>query len=134
MLIMIKLMSKRFDMDLHTIKTEKDYKNTLGIIDTLLDALSGSEELEHLELLSILVADYENKYHKIDAPDPIAAIQQRAEHLGLTRKDLEKSIGSRSRVSEVLNKKRSLTLSMIRKLNKNLNIPADILIQEEKKK
>ena len=121
-------------MDLHTIKTEKDYQNTLGIIDNLLDALSGSEELEHLELLSILVEDYENKYHKIDAPDPIAAIQQRAEHLGLTRKDLEKSIGSRSRVSEVLNKKRSLTLSMIRKLNKNLNIPADILIQEEKKK
>ena len=121
-------------MDLHTIKTEKDYQNTLGIIDNLLDALSGSEELEHLELLSILVEDYENKYHKIDAPDPIAAIQQRAEHLGLTRKDLEKSIGSRSRVSEVLNKKRSLTLSMIRKLNKNLNIPADILIQEEKQK
>ena len=121
-------------MDLHTIKTEKDYQNTLGIIDNLLDALSGSEELEHLELLSILVEDYENKYHKMDAPDPIAAIQQRAEHLGLTRKDLEKSIGSRSRVSEVLNKKRSLTLSMIRKLNKNLNIPADILIQEEKKK
>ena len=121
-------------MDLHTIKTEKDYQNTLGIIDNLLDALSGSEELEHLELLSILVEDYENKYHKMDAPDPIAAIQQRAEHLGLTRKDLEKSIGSRSRVSEVLNKKRSLTLSMIRKLNKNLNIPADILIQEEKQK
>jgi|TARA_B110000914_G_C15141380_1_gene299630 HTH-type transcriptional regulator/antitoxin HigA len=121
-------------MDLHTIKTEKDYQNALGIIDDLLEALSGSEELEYLELLSILVEDYENKYHKIDAPDPIAAIQQRAEHLGLTRKDLEKSIGSRSRVSEVLNKKRSLTLSMIRKLNKNLNIPADILIQEEKQK
>ena len=100
----------------------------------LLSASSGSEEAERLELVSILVEDYENKHYKIDTPDPIEAVKQRAEQLGLTRKDLEKSIGSRSRVSEVLNGKRTLTLAMIRKLNRNLNIPAEVLIQDFKKK
>ena len=119
-------------MQLHTIKNEKDYQVALNAIDNLLDAPSGSEALEQLELLSILVEDYENKHYPITAPDPIAAIKQRVEQLGLSRKDLEKSIGSRSRVSEILNKKRSLTLPMIRKLTKDLNIPADVLIQEVK--
>ncbi|HJD55290.1 MAG TPA: helix-turn-helix domain-containing protein [Rickettsia endosymbiont of Pyrocoelia pectoralis] len=72
--------------------------------------------------------------YKIEKPDPIEAINFRMEQMGLCRKDLEKSIGSRSRVSEILNKKRNLTLPMIRKLHKNLNIPADILIQETQKK
>lgn len=121
-------------MDLHTIKTEKDYNDALAAIDNLLNCPENSEEAEKLELLSILVEDYEKKHYQIDAPDAISAIKQRVEQLGLTRKDLEKSIGSRGRVSEVLNKKRSLTLNMIRKLNKNLNIPADILIQDTKQK
>ena len=121
-------------MEIHTIKTEEDYEKALSVIDMLLSAPSGSEEVERLELVSILVEDYENKHYKIDTPDPIEAVKQRAEQLGLTRKDLEKSIGSRSRVSEVLNGKRTLTLAMIRKLNRNLNIPAEVLIQDFKKK
>lgn len=121
-------------MEIHTIKTEEDYKNAMNIIDSLLDSPANSKEAEVLELLSILVEDYENKYYSIEIPDPIIAIKQRVEQLGLTNKDLEKSIGSRSRVSEILNKKRSLTLAMIRRLNKNLNIPADILIQDIIKK
>ena len=121
-------------MELHTIKTEEDYKDAMSMIDSPINTPVGSKDAERLELLSILVEDYENKYYKIDTPDPIEAIKQRAEQLGLTRKDLEKSIGSRGRVSETLNKKRKLTLSMIRKLNKNLNIPADILIKDTIKK
>lgn len=121
-------------MEIHTIKTEEDYNNAVSLINSLLDCVEGSEDAEKLELLSILVEDYEKKHYQIEAPDPISAIKQRVEQLGLTRKDLEKSIGSRGRVSEILNKKRSLTLAMIRRLNKNLNIPADILIKETKKK
>ena len=121
-------------MEIHTIKTEEDYEKALSVIDMLLSARSGSEEAERLELVSILVEDYENKHYKIDTTDPIEAVKQRVEQLGLTRKDLEKSIGSRGRVSEVLNGQRALTLAMIRKLNKNLNIPAEVLIQDFKKK
>ena len=121
-------------MELHIIKTEEDYNKAMNIIDSVIDSPVGSEEAERLELLSILVEDYENKHYKIEAPDPIEAIKQRAEQLGLTRKDLERSIGSRGRVSEILNKKRKLTLSMIKRLNKNLNIPADILIKDTTKK
>lgn len=120
-------------MEIHIIKSEDDYNNTMKMIDQLLDAPEGSEEAEKLEILSILVEDYENKHFKIDIPDPISAIKQRAADLGLTKKDLEKSIGTRARVSEIFNKKRNLTLPMIRKLHKNLNIPAEILISDIKK-
>lgn len=121
-------------MELHTIKTAEDYEKAMQLIDTLLDSPSGTKEAECLELISILVEDYENKHYKIDNPDPIEAVKQRVEQLGLSRKDLEKTIGSRARVSEVLNRKRALSLPMIRRLNKNLNIPAEVLIQEFKKK
>ncbi|CEO16648.1 helix-turn-helix protein [Rickettsia monacensis] len=117
-------------MEINIIKTEKEYKEALKELDNLLYAKENSSKAEKLEILSILVEDYENKHYKIEAPDPIEAINFRIEQLGLSRKDLEKSIGSRSKVSEILNKRRPLTLSMIRKLHKNLNIPADILIQE----
>ena len=119
-------------MWIHTIKTEVEYETALQMIDTLLEAEENSEQTEQLEILSILVEDYESKHYKIEMPDPIAAINFRLEQLGLSRKDLEDCIGSRGRVSEVLNRKRSLTLSMIRKLHKNLNIPANILIHEVK--
>jgi len=121
-------------MEINIIKTEKEYEKALKEIDNLLDAKENSSEAEKLDILSMLVEDYENKHYKIEAPDPIEAINFRVEQLGLSRKDLEKSIGSRSKVSEILNKRRLLTLSMIRKLHKNLNIPADILIQEVYKK
>lgn len=121
-------------MQIHVIKSEQDYEEAMNIIGTLLTAQEGSKEAEYLELLSILVEDYESKHYKIEDPDPISAIKFRIEQLGLTRKDLEKSIGSRSRVSEILNRKRSLTLPMIRKLHKNLNILAEILINDTKRK
>ena len=120
-------------MELHTIKTEEEYNGAMAMIDSLINAPENSEDSEKLELFSILVEDYENKYYKMEMPDPIEAIKQRVEQLGLTRKDLEQSLGSRARVSEILNKKRNLTLPMIRKLSKNLNIPADILIKETRR-
>ena len=120
-------------MQIHIIKTEEDYKVVLKFIDELLET-NDAEELEKLELFSMLVENYEEKFYKIENPDPIAAIIDRTAQLGLTNKDLEKYIGSRGRVSEILNKKRTLTLPMISRLNKNLNIPADILIQEINKK
>jgi HTH-type transcriptional regulator / antitoxin HigA len=120
-------------MELHTIKTEEEYNGAMAMIDSLINAPENSEDSEKLELFSIIVEDYENKYYKMDMPDPIEAIKQRVEQLGLTRKDLEQSLGSRARVSEILNKKRNLTLPMIRKLSKNLNIPADILIKETRR-
>ena len=122
-------------MEIHTIKTEQEYQVALEQIDKLLNTSETPENTEQLEILSILVEDYENKNYKIEAPDPIAAITFRMEQLGLSRgKDLEQSIGSRGRIAEVFNGKRNLTLSMIRKLHKNLNIPTDILIHETKKK
>jgi HTH-type transcriptional regulator/antitoxin HigA len=121
-------------MEINMIKTEKDYERALEKIDILLNADKTSENTEQLEILSILVEDYENKNYKIEAPDPIAAIKFRMEQLGLSRKDLEESIGSRGRVAEVFNRKRNLTLPMIRKLHKNLGIPTDILINETRKK
>lgn len=121
-------------MEIRAIKTEADYKYTLKIIDRLLCCTEDSKEAELLEILSILVENYENKHYAIELPDPIAAINYRVEQLGLTRQDLEESIGSRGRVSEVLNKKRSLTLKMIRNLQRNLNIPAQVLINEYSRK
>ena len=121
-------------MEINMIKTEKDCERALEKIDILLNADETLENLEQLEILSILVEDYENKHYRIEAPDPIAAIKFRMEQLGLSRKDLEESIGSRGRIAEVLSRKRNLTLPMIRKLHKNLGIPTDILINETRKK
>ncbi len=117
-------------MDISIIKSEKDYLKALDMVGALFDAPEGSEESEKLHILSMLIEDYENQHYKIDEPDPIDAINFRMDQLGLTRKDLEKTIGPRGRVSEILGKKRSLTLSMIRKLHRDLNIPADILIKK----
>jgi len=121
-------------MEIRVIKTEADYNNALKEIDNLMLVEDDSPEAERLELLSILVENYEEKHHKIDSPDPIEAIKFVMEQSSLTNSDLLLSIGSRGRVSEVLNYKRKLTLPMIRRLNKNLNIPADILIQDFNKK
>ena len=120
-------------MEISTIKTEKEYEAALKEIGMLMEAPENSEESEKLELLSILVENYENINHPIDIPDPIEAIKFRMDQIGMTKKDLEPSIGSRGRISEILSKKRSLTLPMIRKLNRLLNIPAEILIQDPKK-
>jgi len=111
------------------LHSEADYESALAEIDHCLDAHAGSAERERLELLTILVDDYEARQHAIGPPDPIAAILFALEQRGLTRHDLEGLIGRSGRVSEVLNRQRRLTLPMIRKLTQSLGIPADSLIQ-----
>jgi HTH-type transcriptional regulator / antitoxin HigA len=119
------------NMDIKPIKSERDYRRVLEEIDALMDAKANSPEGDRLDVLVTLVEAWEEKHHPIDAPDPIEAIHFAMEQRGLTRRDLEPYIGSRARVAEVLNHKRSLTLAMIRKLHSGLGIPADVLIREK---
>ena len=116
-------------MDIKPIKTEADYEAVLEEIEHLMDAESDTQEGDRLDMLTTLVEAWEEKHHQIEDPDPIEAILHRMEALGLTRKDLEPMIGSRARVSEVLSRKRPLTINMIRKLNKEMRIPAEVLIR-----
>lgn len=111
------------------IRNEVDYELALQDLDRCLDAAAGSPERDRLEVLTVLVDDYEAKHHSISPPDPIAAIEFVLEQRGLSRKDLEGVIGSSGRISEVMNKQRPLTLSMIRKLVAKLDLPADVLIR-----
>ena len=111
------------------IRNDADYELALQEIDHCLDAASGSPERDHLEVLTVLVDDYEAKHHSIGPPEPIAAIEFVLEQRGLSRKDLEGVIGSSGRISEVMNKQRSLTLAMIRKLVETFDLPADVLIR-----
>ena len=113
---------------LQPIKTKEQYNQYLGIIDSLVDCLEDSPEEEFLELVSILVEDYEAKHYPIEAPDPIEAIKLKMEEEGLKRKDLAPYFGSISRVSEVLNRKRPLTLEMIKKIHRGLGISAETLL------
>ncbi len=111
------------------IKTEADYEDALAEIKNLFEADPGTSEADRLEILTTLVEDYEEHRHSIPLPDPVEAILYYLESRGLTRKDLTLYLGSRARVSEMMTRKRSLSLDMIRKLNRNLGIPAEILIQ-----
>ena len=115
-------------MDIHPIRNDRDYARALRQIEKLWGARAGSREAEKLEVLVTLVDAYEAKHHLIDPPDPIEAIRFRMEQEGLTRADLEKLIGSRARVSEILNGRRPLTLQMIRRLRDALGISADVLV------
>jgi HTH-type transcriptional regulator/antitoxin HigA len=117
-------------MEVKIIKTEAEYEAALGAIEKLMEAEPGTEEEEQLELLSLLIEKYEDVHYPIDPPDPIEAIKFRMEQDGLSRKDMIKYLGSQSKVSEVLNIKRPLSLSMIRSLNEGLGIPAEVLLQE----
>lgn len=112
------------------IKTKKDYDNALKRLDEIFDAKKGSKEGDELELLSLLIENYENEKFVVDFPDPIEAIKFRMEQLGYKQKDLAEAIGLKSRVSEILNRKRKLTLNMIRKLNEVLGIPTEVLIKD----
>ena len=112
------------------IKTEAEYEVALARVAELMDAQPGSPDEQELELFALLVEQYEQEHFPIAPPDPVEAILFRMEQEGLTRKDLAAYIGSPSKVSEVLNRKRPLSLSMIRALHKGLGIPADILVQE----
>jgi HTH-type transcriptional regulator/antitoxin HigA len=115
-------------MDIKPIKTEKDYVKALKRLDVIFDASPNTEEGDEAEILVLLIEDYESKHYPISAPDPIEAIKIRMEELNLKQKDLVIAIGGKSRVSEVLNKKKSLTVAMIRELEKLLHIPASILV------
>ena len=112
------------------IKTEAEYEVALARVADLMDAQPGSPDEQELELFALLVEQYEQEHFPIAPPDPVEAILFRMEQEGLTRKDLAAYIGSPSKVSEVLNRKRPLSLSMIRALHRGLGIPTDILVQE----
>jgi HTH-type transcriptional regulator / antitoxin HigA len=117
-------------MENKIIKTSKEYNQALERLEQIFDAKQGTVEGDELELLSLLIDNYEKENFPIDLPDPIEAIKFRMEQLGYKTSDLARVLGFRSRVSEVLSKKRKLSLSMIRRLNKDLHIPTDVLIQE----
>lgn len=115
-------------LELKPIKDKEQYKEYLQIIDSLIDCEEDSPEEEALELVSILVESYETKHFPIEAPDPIEAIKIRMEEEGLMKKDLAQYFGSQSRVSEVLNRKRPLTLDMIRKIHRGMGISTNTLL------
>jgi HTH-type transcriptional regulator/antitoxin HigA len=124
-------MLQKFEtMQTKVIKTEKQYQEALERLEVIFDATKNSKNADELELLSFLIEKYEQENHQIDLPDPIEAIKFRMEQLGYKQKDLAKVIGLKSRVSEILNRKRKLTIEMIRKLNTTLGIPTDVLIKE----
>jgi HTH-type transcriptional regulator / antitoxin HigA len=115
-------------MNIKPIKSEKDYQAALIEIEKLFDAVPNTPKGDRLDILITLVEAYEEKHYAINLPDPIEQIKHVMEAQGLSRKDLENCIGSRARISEILNRKRKLTLPMIRKLHKQLHIPANVLI------
>ncbi len=116
-------------MNINLIKTENDYNQALERLEVIFDAKKGTKEGDELELLGILIDQYEKQHFPIDLPDPIEAIKFKMEQMGYTQNDLAKIIGFKSRASEILNKKRKLSLEMIRQLHTSLNIPTDVLIQ-----
>ena len=116
-------------MDIKPIRTERDYRAALAEIDRLMDAEPETPEGDRLDVLATLVEAWEEKHFPIEEPDPIEAIQHRMEALGMSRKDLEPMIGGRNRVSEVLSRKRPLTIHMIRRLSERMHIPAGVLIR-----
>ena len=119
-------------MNIKPIRDEQDYNEALSKIEKLINAKPNTPQMDELEILTTLVEAYEDKFYKIDAPDPIEAIKFRMEQEGLKQKDLIDIIGSKSRVSEILNKKRKLTIDMIRNLHTKLNIPIESLFLDYK--
>ncbi|MBO2545990.1 MULTISPECIES: type II toxin-antitoxin system HigA family antitoxin [unclassified Salegentibacter] len=119
-------------MKIKPIKTEKDYEQALERLEVIFDADSNSKEGDEAEILSLLVENYENQHYPIEAPDPIEAIKIRMEEMNLKQKDLVGIIGGKSRVSEILNKKKRLTVDMIRELERILHISASVLVNNYK--
>lgn len=117
-------------MKIKPIKTEADYEAALERIEILFDAKPNTPKGDELEVLITLVSAYEDEHYKIDAPDPVEAIKHIMEAQNMRSQDMIKFLGSSSKVSEVMNKRRGLSLSMIRKLTQGLHIPADILVRE----
>ncbi len=115
-------------MKIKPIKTEKDYEQALERLEVIFDANSNSKEGDEAEILSLLIENYENQHYPIETPDPIEAIKIRMEEMNLKQKDLVGIIGGKSRVSEILNKKKRLTVDMIRELERILHISASVLV------
>lgn len=115
-------------MNLKPIKTEFDYRNALERLEVIFDAPIDTKEGDEAEILSMMIENYENEHYSIEAPDPIEAIKIRMEELNLRQKDLVGVIGGKSRVSEILNRKRKLTVDMIRELERILQISASVLV------
>lgn len=114
------------------IRTDIDYEQALEQLDAIFDAEEGSQEADLRDVLVVLIEDYENEHYAVDLPDPVEALKFRMEQQGLTQKDLVPLIGSRSKVSEVLSRKRRLSLRMIRALHQELGIPAEVLLQDSR--
>lgn len=119
-------------MKIKLIHNDKDYENALARIEEIFDAEPGTKEGEELEVLGILVEEYEKKHFPIEAPEPVEAIKFRMEQLGMEQNDIAMLLGSKSRASEILSGKRSLSLRQIKILNRKFGIPAEVLIQEPK--
>ena len=116
-------------MNINLIKTESDYNQALKRLEIIFDAKRGTSEGDELEVLGMLIDQYENDNFPIDLPDPIEAIKFRMEQMGYTQNDLANIVGFKSRASEILNRKRKLSLEMIRQIHISLKIPTDVLIQ-----
>ena len=116
-------------MTIRPIKTNKDYQDAIQRLEVIFNAKKGSVEGDELEVLSILIDQYELAHFPIGFPDPIEAIKFRMEQLEYTQSDLADIVGLKSRASEILNKKRKLSLEMIRQLHEKLQIPTEVLIQ-----
>jgi HTH-type transcriptional regulator/antitoxin HigA len=119
-------------MDIKIIKNEREYQDALTRLELLFDAKIGSLESDEADILALVIDDYENKYYSIEAPDPIEAIKIRMEEMHLKQTDLIGVIGGKSRVSEVLNRKKKLTVDMIRNLTNKLNLSPELLIHDYK--
>lgn len=117
-------------MNIQPIKTEDDYQAALRRLEEIFDAPDGTPESDELDILGLLVDEYEKDHYPIDSPDPIEAIKIRMEELNMRQVDLIPVIGGKSRVSEILNRKRRLTIQMIRRLKDRLNLSADLLIRD----
>lgn len=120
--------------DIKPIRTERDYEAALKTVERLWGAKVGTPEGDRLDVLATLIDVYESEHYPMDPPDPIEAIKFRMEQQGLTRRDLEEIIGTRTRIAEVLNRKRGLSITMIRRLHERLGISADVLIRPSRKK
>ncbi len=116
-------------MTIKPIKTKKDYQQALARLEMIFDAKKGSPKGDELEIMGMLIDNYENENFPVGFPDPVEAIVFRMEQLGYTQSDLAKVVGLKSRASEILNRKRKLSLEMIRQIHERLNIPTEVLIQ-----
>jgi HTH-type transcriptional regulator/antitoxin HigA len=117
-------------MNVKPIKTEADYQIALNRLEVIFDAKIGTQESDEADILGLIIDEYEKKYYPIEAPDPIEAIKIRMEEMHLKQVDLVDAIGGKSRVSEILNRKRKLTVDMIRKLTTRLNLSAGVLVND----